>query len=414
MEEPSLQDSRDDLFYTTTSDIFEYTPYEARGTEYSHPQKFLSVLARLNLKFFGLLKNIFIASLYICIDFTKFIFAYIYHVRTKFVDLVVFLEGLKDGIVKTLMWRRGLLFRPAIHGGVFALAAVAITAGGLFSRGEIAAQDLTLSDSALTTNNTTETIVPLNRPRAEVVKYHVQKGDSLSRIGQKFGISVNTIKWSNDLASQDTIKTGDTLSIPPVTGVVYNVRKGDTVYSVAKKFKADTQSIADFPFNYLDSSFALKTGQKLYVPGGVKVEDQVVPIAGAYSQSSGPIDYSAAGSGILGWPVVTRTINQYFTWWHPAVDLGAPYGSPVFAAGPGRVVDAEKTGAGFGWFIFVDQGNGYIIAYAHLSDIKVNIGQNVTKGQLIGAVGCSGFCTGPHLHLEVRRNGGAVNPVTLF
>ena len=415
MEEPSLQDSREELFYTqTTTDIFEYTPYEVeKRVNVAVPRKFyeeISLSLKSSYKYLVLGLTTF---LLVSLDFLKFICAYIWYLRRRIISLVVFLEASKDKMVRTLMWRRGLLFRPATHGGVIALVALAIITGGLFSRGDIAAQDLTMMESALTVNNTPVTIIPTDRPRAEVIKYEVGKGDTLSEIAEKFGVSVNSIRWVNGLSSADKIKPADTLNIPPVSGVIHTVKKGQTIRSIAKMYEANPQGIADFPFNYIDESLSVTIGQTLVVPGGVKPEPVVVPTPGFVPSNPPAINYAAAGNGLFSRPL-SGSINQYPSWYHPGIDIGASYGVGVYAAGAGRVITASRQAYGFGWHVFVDHGNGYITAYAHLSDIKVNVGQNVSKGQLVGAVGCTGLCTGPHLHFEVRRNGARIDPLSVL
>ena len=415
MEEPSSQDSREDLFYTTTSDIFEFTPYEIvqDGVGSSFIQKLANTLVLYSRQVGYFSGTAVVTTSYVAFDFTKFIFSYLWYIRVKFGNLIDFLEGNKDKIVRTLMWRRGLLFRPATHGGVIALAAVAIVAGGLFSKDSVASQDLTLVESALTVANTPETIIPEDRPRSEVISYQVKKGNTLSQLAEEFAVSADSILWVNGMVDTDTIKTGDKIKIPPVTGVVHKVAKGQTIYSVAKKYKANPQTIANFPFNYIDDSLALSVGQTLYVPGGVKPKPVVVPVPGNSVPYQGPVNYAAAGSGLFARPV-SGSVNQSPSWWHPGIDIGAKYGSSVYAAGSGRVIRATRQAYGFGWHIFVDHGNGYVTAYAHLSGINVNVGQNVNKGQMIGAVGCTGLCTGSHLHFEVRRNGSAINPLSVL
>ncbi|MDP8937495.1 MAG: peptidoglycan DD-metalloendopeptidase family protein, partial [Actinomycetota bacterium] len=95
---------------------------------------------------------------------------------------------------------------------------------------------------------------------------------------------------------------------------------------------------------------------------------------------------------------------------HTGVDIGAGSGTSIRAAGDGVVVTAG-TMSGYGNTTIVDHGGGIATLYAHQSSIGVSEGQRVTAGQTIGRVGCSGSCTGPHLHFEVRRNGDPVNPV---
>ena len=96
---------------------------------------------------------------------------------------------------------------------------------------------------------------------------------------------------------------------------------------------------------------------------------------------------------------------------HTGVDISAPRGTSVYATATGTVVMATYSG-GYGNVIFIDHGFGFSTVYAHLSRMNVKVGQQVTKGQVIGLVGSTGRSTAPHLHYEVRINGTAVNPYT--
>jgi murein DD-endopeptidase MepM/ murein hydrolase activator NlpD len=98
---------------------------------------------------------------------------------------------------------------------------------------------------------------------------------------------------------------------------------------------------------------------------------------------------------------------------HPGVDFAAPRGSAVFATAPGvvKVVKKTRLEAGYGNYIEIDHGNGYVTRYAHLDDIHIRRGERVYKGKVIGSSGNSGGSVAPHLHYEVIKNGIAVDPV---
>jgi murein DD-endopeptidase MepM/ murein hydrolase activator NlpD len=96
---------------------------------------------------------------------------------------------------------------------------------------------------------------------------------------------------------------------------------------------------------------------------------------------------------------------------HEGIDLAAPYGTPVVAPAAG-VVERVTVQTGYGNVLEIDHGNGVETKYAHLSRIDVRVGQHVTRGQPIAAVGNSGLSTGPHLHYEVHVNGKVVDPLT--
>src|SRR3989304_3355918 len=106
--------------------------------------------------------------------------------------------------------------------------------------------------------------------RDKVMEYEVQGGDTASGIAEKFGVSVDTIRWENNLTSVNQIKPGQKLRILPVTGVRHKVGRGETVYSIAKKYNTNPQGIVDFPFNTFadNETFALAVGQELVVPDG--------------------------------------------------------------------------------------------------------------------------------------------------
>lgn len=410
----SLSDSSEDLYSyttTTTTDIFDFSEAEDFISE-----KVLSgvssqsVLSRINA-ILNTAKNIGFGSFGISFELAHFIVVYLLYLRTKVLQFIHVLDVAKDTFVDTLMWRRGLLFRPATHGGVVVVTALAVVAGGLFTRGQIAAQDLTSQESVLRSENTTETIVPTNRPRSEILDYKVASGDTLSTLADKFGVSVESVKWANGLTEDNnTIHPGTALKIPPVTGVVYKVKDGDNLETVAKAYAADKQTIVDFPFNYIDDSLALKPGQTLYVPNGVMPR----PAAPKITRPRVTIDTAiAAGSGLLSWPVPAK-LSQYYSWFHTGIDLANPYGTPIYAAAAGKVIDSKKQTYSFGWYCIVDIGDGYTVAYAHMSDLACNLGETVQRGQYIGAIGTTGRATGPHLHLEVRRYGQPVNPLTLL
>ncbi len=117
------------------------------------------------------------------------------------------------------------------------------------------------------------------------------------------------------------------------------------------------------------------------------------------------------GTGSLLWPVDGGSVSQYFHAGHPALDIAAPYGTSAFATDSGVVTWAGWRGNGGGYVVAIDHGNGMSTAYNHLGSIWVSAGQAVSRGQGIGAVGCTGICTGPHLHFEVVVGGVNVNPL---
>lgn len=99
--------------------------------------------------------------------------------------------------------------------------------------------------------------------------------------------------------------------------------------------------------------------------------------------------------------------------YHPGLDISADKGDPVYSTADGKVVNASAAG-NYGNLVIVDHGYGLETRYGHLSAFKVQVGQTVKRGDLLGLVGSTGRATGAHLHYEVRANGRILNPLQLL
>jgi murein DD-endopeptidase MepM/ murein hydrolase activator NlpD len=247
---------------------------------------------------------------------------------------------------------------------------------------------------------------------AEIQQYIVQPGDTVLGIAEKFGLKPETIQWANPglEVNADLIRPGDPLAILPVDGALHTITSGDTLISLANKYKVTVEQIVNYPGNNLaDANAPLTLAAKLVIPNGVKpfVNQQAVVYTSNAVPANAPI-----GGGSFVWPT-SGSINQRYWGGHAAIDIGAWTGAPVRAADGGYV--AVSTGgwnAGYGNHIIIDHGNGFATLYAHLNSIYVNQGESVAAGQQIGSVGNTGNSTGPHLHFEIRYQGGARNPLS--
>jgi murein DD-endopeptidase MepM/ murein hydrolase activator NlpD len=133
--------------------------------------------------------------------------------------------------------------------------------------------------------------------------------------------------------------------------------------------------------------------------------------SGGSAASGGASGSGTSSSGFV-WPV-SGVVTSGFGWrWgrmHEGIDISAPAGTPIRAVAAGSIIYAGWMG-GYGQITVIDHGNGLSTAYAHQSAIYVG-GGSVSQGTTIGAVGCTGSCTGNHLHFEVRVNGSPVDPM---
>ncbi|MEK9143902.1 MAG: M23 family metallopeptidase [Patescibacteria group bacterium] len=321
-------------------------------------------------------------------------------------------EKNKEIIVDILMARRGSYQRPFLH---FSL-------GILFMVGVVSAPILANSYPGTTAGNLSDITSPSEivtslddpamygiqtmiseKPRDQVIAYSVTAGDTLSTIAEKFGVSIDTIKWSNDI-KRDSLSIGQELKIPPVSGIVHKVKEGETVQSIAKRYKTESQKIVNFPFNdFADlDTFALNVGTTLIVPDGVQ------PEAPAIARPLPPT--FAGGTGQLLWPA-SGIITQYPVWYHNALDIANNTAPGIAVPEAGVVSLVEYLRYGYGYYAIVDHGNGLSTLYAHMSEIYVKSGDRLSRGQILGRMGSTGRSTGTHLHFEVRKNGIIVNPL---
>ena len=130
------------------------------------------------------------------------------------------------------------------------------------------------------------------------------------------------------------------------------------------------------------------------------------------------------GTGQFTWPVpASHTISSPFGYrihpifgtkkFHSGIDISASSGTPIVAADSGTVVTAVYSSS-YGNYVAISHGNGSSTLYAHMSKLAVSSGQSVTKGQVIGYVGSTGWSTGPHCHFEIRVGGQLVDPASYF
>ena len=349
-------------------------------------------------------------------SFCQFFFEYL---KKKVIVISNFFETNKNVLVKLFTIKRGRYNRPFMH-----LAAMGVLGLGvmvspflaetypIFSKSKENALQISspaAAQSIIVGADVFQTDIS-QKPRDKVIEYTVGRGDTLSTIAQKFGISVETIRWANDL-TQDNISVNDNLKILPVTGVSYKVEKGDTVYSIAKKLDTDPQKIVDFPFNDFANpeTFSLVVGQMLMVPDGVKPTERPSIKRQVYI-ASGPSSFSSFG---FTWPL-QGIVSQFASWYHVALDITGSVGAPIVASHNGMVshISSGVWDGGYGTNVSVANGDVETL-YAHLSGINVAIGQEVKAGStVLGWIGMTGRTTGPHVHFEIRKNGVLVNPLS--
>lgn len=276
------------------------------------------------------------------------------------------------------------------------------------------------------------TIIP-DRPRNIMIEYTIERGDTVYDIAQRFGLTQESIAWSNDRRSLWTLTPGSTLKIPPVDGVIHVAVGSATIADIADLYQIDDPMIIiESEANQLeglDPSTVPPSGMEIFIPGGVaEAINWAPPVVTGSSGGSGPggapgtvsFEPGAPGScapmppgaGTAWGAPMNRgsyTITRGYSDWHPGIDLAAPTGTPIFAANGGTVIFAGRSNWGYGLAVVISSGPFFTL-YGHMSQVNVSCGQVVGTGQQIGGVGSTGNSSGPHLHFEILYGSTRTNP----
>lgn len=377
------------------------------------------VIQSIYLSVLSGIRNFIPESRYWLGQFFAFSTVFFLYNKKKVLAWSFFFEKNKNTLVKFFLMKRGRYNRPFLHITAMAVMGIGIMIAPFLADTypilsqqnslslqlkQVEAQSITAGEDVFQTQTS-------EKPRDTVITYTVQKGDTISTIAKKFGIDTDTVKWVNDLTT-DNLTVGDELKILPVSGMLHKVAKGDSVYTIAKKYDTEAQKIVDFPFNDFvnPETFSLVEGQILIVPDGIKPSEKPTFKRQVFI-ATGPVSISGAG---FTWPL-RGAISQFASWYHMGIDITSDMGAPIIAAQNGTVASASvgTWDGGYGTNVLVDNGDGFSSLYAHLSGLNVSSGDSVVAGKtLLGWVGMTGRTTGPHLHFEIRKGGVLVNPLS--
>ncbi|MCS6843256.1 MAG: LysM peptidoglycan-binding domain-containing M23 family metallopeptidase [Caldilineales bacterium] len=268
-------------------------------------------------------------------------------------------------------------------------------------------------------------------PAGSVQTYVLREGDNLADLAVELGRDVSAMACVTPSGTYPLtlLRPGMTLVIPPPEYLCHTVQAGDTAASVAERYGVSPDVLLRLAWNELESlQERLEPGRRLLVPGGVRPALErpaetrpqpsptpaatATPTPGPARPTPGPAPEPwPYGDGRFIWPVEGE-ISQGYHSRHRGLDIATAFGAPVVAADNGVVTRAGWSDAGYGLRIVIDHQIDYITLYAHLSEVYVEEGQVVEKGQVIGRVGSTGNSTGPHLHFELRDFGYLIDPLT--
>ncbi|AQS60398.1 peptidoglycan DD-metalloendopeptidase family protein [Desulforamulus ferrireducens] len=229
--------------------------------------------------------------------------------------------------------------------------------------------------------------------------YQVREGDTLWSIAQRTGITMDRLAQANNKKLDDILVTGTTLILPGIDIQQHRVAEGETLSHIAGQYGVSVDRL--MAANQLDNPHLIRVGQTLQIPADSQRES--VP-----TLKAGKIQI-----GGWAWPVVGEITSHFGIREdrpHEGIDIGAVSGTTIKAPAAGRVVWAAPRGT-YGLTVIIDHGNGLRSLYAHCSKLLVQEGQQVARNQAIALVGSTGRSSGPHLHMEVLRQGVPVDPL---
>lgn len=220
-------------------------------------------------------------------------------------------------------------------------------------------------------------------------------------------------------------------------GVFHRVRPGETLWRISYTYGVDMQDVAEI--NNIKDPEEIKAGKRLFIPGAKKalkvpkaIPPQAVETAAKAETTEkvetaeavekvetakpAPVNYEpgiALDKERFAWPLEGKIISEFgmrHGVHHDGIDIKAPAGTPVTAADDGEVVFSDSDMRGYGNVVIIKHRDDFFTVYSHNKENLVDVGDNVTKGEVIAEVGSTGNATTAHLHFEVRQGKKVRNP----
>ena len=196
-------------------------------------------------------------------------------------------------------------------------------------------------------------------------------------------------------------------------GVYHGVQRHQTLYRICKTYGVDIREVASL--NGIADQAKIQVGQRIFIPGAEKVLKVEIVLEDVVEESEEGSGQRTASRRIsLDWPVQGKCVDFFEgeeNRKHQGIDIACPLGTPIKAAGAGKVIYSGNAIRGYGNLIILRHPEEYVTIYAHNDVNLVKEGTEVERGQTIGKVGRTGNASGPHLHFEVRKKNNAVDPL---
>lgn len=193
-------------------------------------------------------------------------------------------------------------------------------------------------------------------------------------------------------------------------GVYHTVQRHQTLWRICKTYNVNMDEVARI--NGIKDKSTIEVGQRIFIPGATKVLKVDIYVEDVTARKRSTAVRYERGRFI--WPVegtVTARFGTNEKRQHDGIDISAPVGTPIRAAGSGRVVYSDNKMRGYGNLIIIEHKNKFFTIYAHNEKNMVTEEVVVKQGDIIARVGKTGNATGPHLHFEIRKGSKPLDPV---
>ena len=241
----------------------------------------------------------------------------------------------------------------------------------------------------------------------------VGRGDNYHNLARKYGVPLRALIEANNARPPYLLQPGDRLVLPYQK--FHIVRSGDTLYAISRKYNTDSASLART--NRLKAPYTLEVGQTLQISSRntPKISTRTKRVKKRQNKTL-PAPPRRAGRFLV--PVRGRIISNYGAkrggLHNDGINIAVPTGTPIKAAENGIIVYAGNELRGYGNLLLVRHSDGWVTAYAHLSQFAVRPGDRVKRGQVVAQAGQSGNVDSPQLHFEIRKGTQAVDPASLI
>lgn len=256
----------------------------------------------------------------------------------------------------------------------------------------------------------------LKATKEEIKKYVISEGDTLSEVANNHDMRLRELMNINpDINEESVLKIGQEINLSVPKPLVSVKTSEELIYSepIQKtvEYQYDDSKFTDYSKVIQKGKDGVKevTANSIRING---IEEEKIIVAEKVVEEPAK-EIVVVGTKQFRIPVNGRLTSGFGKRWgvmHEGIDLAAPTGTSIYASESGKVVYSGWNDGGYGYLIKIDHGNGLITYYAHNSKNFVSVGDYVNRGDLIGAVGSTGYSTGSHVHFEIREDGVAKNP----